>query len=139
MEMAVGIICACLPSFRSLLSHVFPAIKMSLVSRGEEPQSYTLSTQARKSQIQRIDSQASFFELSEQNERGSRGTSKEGVEVSMHTTESQEEAFQKSLRPKEEGEVTSRIAALPYDGCCDGKREHTILVTTDVDQTCGSS
>lgn len=32
LEIGVGVICACLPAFRSLIGYIFPSLKMSLVA-----------------------------------------------------------------------------------------------------------
>lgn len=136
--MAVGIICACLPATRSLLSYLFPNIKMSLISKSNEGHaSYPLGSRPTKhSQIRRIGSEASLFELSNQNERKS-GTTHESAEGSMYTSGSKEENFQNSLRPKGEGNVSSKVVSGKYHkGSFDGKGpKDTIIVTTDVSQT----
>lgn len=77
VEEAVGIMCACLPAIRSLISHLFPGLKMSLYG-GDRTKSATNGSQApyarsrtypnAKSQIQhrtsgRADSQHSSIEL----------------------------------------------------------------------------
>ena len=117
---------------------------MSLISKsgeGGEGSSYVMSKQKR-SQIRRIDSQASFFELSEQDQELQRKSntsgSVEAAEDSLYTTGSKEdkEAFKNSLRPQKDGNVMSRIAVGEYSGNYDGRaRKDGIIVTTIVDQS----
>jgi hypothetical protein len=48
MEIGVGVICGCLPAFRSLVGYIFPSLKMTLVPTGSgRPKSHIKSGRVR--------------------------------------------------------------------------------------------
>ena len=70
LEVGVGIICGCLPAFRSLIGYLFPSLKMSLgPSSGDTPAYPAQSRSGNKLDRKRVDaSTRTFIELNDRTE-----------------------------------------------------------------------
>ncbi|RDW89702.1 hypothetical protein BP6252_01734 [Coleophoma cylindrospora] len=79
LEMAVGIMCGCLPACRSLVGWVFPALKMSLQGSSAKKSAYGLGYSKQSKNTSRMDPlDQNFIELNENSdsERGRRDSIK---------------------------------------------------------------
>lgn len=66
--MTVGIICACLPAFRSLIGYTFPSLKMTLGQTNSKNPAYRLSRSNNKTDPKNLSTSHTFTELNDQQE-----------------------------------------------------------------------
>lgn len=141
LEIGVGVICGCLPAFRSLIGYLFPNLKMTLTGSGNNktPGAYPSQRSNKKFDKNRIDSSTrTFIELDDRNTSGEELERGQNERSSIKSCESQTPITEKLVPHPGKGygnQATVGVREIDDERRENSSRTNIILMTKTVEQS----